>query len=272
MSESDPDTGGRLRALYLAENGVGARSVFSKKAADYAASRPNYPAALFAMLKSICPPAAETTVADIGSGTGLLTQDLLKQGYRVIAVEPNAEMRQVADSMLEGINGYRSVDGCAEKIPLAAASVDLITAAQAFHWFEVERAKIEFLRILKPHGQVALIWNDRALEDPLQAALNEFFARFGGAKRAALVAHEDRAHVPQFFGAGRPKEFSWPHEQQLTEEQFLSLVFSRSYIPGRKTPAGEEVETQLRTLFSRFAANGMIRIRYRTILFLGRPE
>ena len=98
-------------------------------------------------------------IADIGAGTGLLTQGLLARGYNVTAIEPNAGMRAAADQLLAGLHGYRSADGAAESIPVSSSSVDLITAAQAFHWFEIERARVEFFRVLRTHGKVALIYS-----------------------------------------------------------------------------------------------------------------
>lgn len=268
--KSDRDSGTKLRSLYAPSGGV--RSIFSTKVADYAASRPDYPAALFETLKARCGLPVGAVVADIGAGTGLLTQALLKKGYRVVAVEPNPGMRAAADIQLGGMDGYRGVEGCAESIPLAAASVNLITAAQAFHWFEVDRAREECLRVLVPEGQVALIWNDRVPDDPLHLALDEVFAEFGGEKRAALVAHEDRSDVPRFFGAFRPEEYSWPHEHYLNEDRFQSLVFSRSYIPERNTPAGLEVALRVRRIFERFVENATLMVRYQTVAVLGRPS
>ena len=267
MAEAQ-DTGSRLRSLYAGDGGV--RSVFSPKVADYAASRPDYPAALFELLARRGRPATDL-VADVGAGTGLFTDGLLRHGFRVVAVEPNAEMRREADRRLGGAAGFRSVDGSAEALPFAASSIDLITAAQAFHWFEVERARAEFLRVLRPSGQAALVWNDRVLDDPLHAALDEVFAHFGGAKRGALVAHEDRSKVPRFFGAVRAEEFTWPHAHRLDEPGLLALVFSRSYMPGRATPAGGEAAEGTRAIFRRFAAGGLVEVRYRTVLFVGRP-
>jgi SAM-dependent methyltransferase len=266
---SDRGAGTELRLLYADKDG--ARSVFSKKATDYAVSRPDYPAALFETLKWCCAPNKGVVVADVGAGTGLLTQGLLKSGYRVVAVEPNPEMRRMSDSRLGKIAGYSSTDGCAESIPLAPASVHLITAAQAFHWFEVERARTEFLRVLTAEGQVALIWNDRVPEDPLHVALDEVFARFGGAKRAALVAHENRSDVPRFFGSARPGQFSWPHAHHLDREELLCLVFSRSYIPGRETHEGPAIADRVSEIFGRFATNGTVRVQYRTVALIGRP-
>jgi len=263
------NAGGALGSLYAAQGG--ARGIFSTKAADYAASRPDYPAALFETLTMACPPTASASVADIGSGTGLLTQGLLRMGYRVTAIEPNAEMRQAADLMLAGMAGYSSADGCAESIPLEAGSVDLITAAQAFHWFEIEQARAEFLRVLKPDGQVALIWNDRVMEDSLHAALDKVFGEFGGQQRAALVTREDRSGVSRFFGAGARKEFCWPHSHSLDEDGLLSLVFSRSYMPGRDADDGRRVVERVRQIFGQFVVGGKVEVRYRTTAYLGRP-
>lgn len=268
MSRSQ-DTSAALRSLYAAGGGV--ESIFTERAADYTASRPDYPAALFEMLKAACVPTEGVMVADIGAGTGLLTQGLLRKGYRVMAVEPNAEMRRASDLLLGGIDGYRSVDGRAESMPVETASVHLITAAQAFHWFEIERARAEFLRVLTGQGQVALIWNDRVSDDPLHVALDEVFGDFGGARRAALVAHEHRSDVPRFFGATKPKEFSWPHVHYLDQEGLLSLVFSRSYIPARSTREGPMIAERVREIFNHFAANGTVEVRYRTVAILGRP-
>jgi len=265
----DQNSGGALGSPYAAEEG--ARGIFSRKAGDYAASRPDYPAALFEMLGGICPPTIADGVVDIGSGTGLLTRGLLRMGYRVAAIEPNAEMRQAADLLLGGIDGYSSAEGCAESIPLEGGSVDLITAAQAFHWFEIERARAEFLRVLKAHGQVALIWNDRVMEDPLHAALDQVFGEFGGQKRAALVAREDRSSVPRFFGSAAPQEFCWPHSHHLDEDGLLSLVFSRSYMPGRDTDDGRRAAEHVRQIFNQFAVHGSVEVRYRTHAYLGRP-
>lgn len=266
---SDQNTGNRLRSLYAADGGV--RSVFADKVADYVASRPDYPATLFETLKVVCPPAEGVTVADVGAGTGLLTQDLLKNGYRVVVIELNPEMRRASDILLSGMDGYSSMEGSAESMPLEAESIHLITAAQAFQWFEVERTRAEFLRVLTDQGKVALIWNDRVLEDPLHVALDGVFNAFGGAKRTSLVAHENRSDVARFFGSTLPKQFSWPHAQYLDEEGILSLVFSRSYIPSRSTPDGHEVTDHVRDIFNRFVAKGAVEVRYQTVAIIGRP-
>jgi SAM-dependent methyltransferase len=264
------DTGAQLRSMYEPEGGTG--QIFSSKVSDYVASRPDYPAALFAALRAECHLQAGAVVADIGAGTGLLTQGLLEQGYAVTAVEPGDGMRAAADQALAHFPGYSSANGTAEQIPLQPSSVDLITAAQAFHWFDIEAARAEFLRVLKPRGQVALIWNDRVLSDPLHAALDGIFAQHGGAKRSAMLAHDERSEVPTFFGPHTPLELTWPHEHHLSEAALLSLVFSRSYMPDRNSSAGQQASNQVRELFQRHATDGLIAVRYTTVAIIGRPQ
>jgi ubiquinone/menaquinone biosynthesis C-methylase UbiE len=264
------DTGAQLRALYQPQGGVG--NIFSPKVADYAASRPDYPAALFDALREAGPLPPGAVVADIGAGTGLLTQGLLAQGYDVTAIEPSAAMRAAADQALREFAHYRSAAGTAEHTPLPDASVDLITAAQAFHWFDVDAARAEFLRVLKPDGQVALIWNDRVLSDPLHTALNALFAKYGGPKLDALLAHEDRGNVCAFFGATVPQQWSWPHAHQLDAAALQSLVFSRSYMPDKDSPVGQQACADVREIFERLADDGVVAVRYTTVAMLGRPQ
>lgn len=264
------DTGSQLRGLYEKEGGVA--SVFSRKVADYVSSRPDYPDALFEMLKLTCGLGHGSVVADIGAGTGLLTHGLLLHGYSVVALEPNQAMREAADHLLAAFPSYSSADGSAERIPLELSSVDLITAAHAFHWFEVEAAKRECLRVLRPTGQVALIWNDRIRSHPFHQSLDAVLSEYGGVKRRALVAHEERGDIPTFFGKSHPSEYAWPHQQTVTEDGLLSLAFSRSYMPPRDSAEGREVVSNLHTLYAQFAKANGVTVPYTTVAYVGRPN
>jgi SAM-dependent methyltransferase len=245
--------------------------LFSAKVAEYIASRPNYPRALFDELAALGLLNASKRIADLGAGTGIFTRALLDRGCEVIAVEPNAAMRAAADTALQSYPRYRSVTGTAEHTSLAAASIDLITAAQAFHWFDIAAARSECLRILKPEGQVALIWNDRVLTDPLHIALDEIFTKYGGAMRGAVLAHEDRSSVPQFFGSAEVHTLQYPNEQRLNRDGLTSLVLSRSYMPARDTGAGQAAVQDTHRIFDAFSAGDHVTVRYRTIATIGRP-
>lgn len=270
MNAEPVDTGAALRAQFAAEGGVTA--AFSPKVADYVAARPDYPAALFDALRERGLMFEGVRVADIGAGTGLLTRQLLDRGARVTAIEPNDAMRAACDAALQGRAAYASVAGTAEATGLPAGSVDLVTAAQAFHWFEADAARREFLRILTPTGQVALIWNDRHKPDPLHDAMDQVFATYGGAKLGAMLAHEDRADVPRFFAGAPMTQLEWPHEHRLDAAGLQALAFSRSYMPLRDSEAGQRAAQDLQRLFDTFAVDGRVTVRYRTFVIFGRPQ
>lgn len=246
--------------------GAAPRLLFSRKVADYDASRPDYPEALFRHLRERVP--TPGAVADLGAGTGLLTQGLLRHGFQVVAVEPDDAMRAAADHRLAAQPGYRSVAGTAERLPLPDCTIDLVTAAQAFHWFDPPRARAECRRVLRPAGFVALVWNERLADDPLQLALDEVLAAFGSERRPRTLVP---AAIDAFFGATRPETCTWAHEHRLDAEGLTSLVFSRSYMPDRGTPAGAEAERLARTVFARCQRDGRVAVHYRTIAYVGRP-
>lgn len=264
-----------LRALYAHDGGV--HAAFTTKVADYVASRPGYPDALYDGLAEHAGLRPGIVVADLGAGTGLLSEGLLERGAEVVAVEPNAPMRSAAERILGHTPGFRAVEGAAEATSLPAHSVDLVTAAQAFHWFEVEASRREALRILKPHGLVALIWNDRVASEPLQQGLDALFARHGGQRRAALSdATSERAHVPAFFNGAEVRSFTVPHSHRLDEAGLLALAFSRSYMPHRDSPEGHRAAGDLRALFADHAVRtpdgAHVEVHYTTLCLIGRPR
>lgn len=139
---------------------------FSNRVQDYIRYRPGYPQAVMDCLRDEFGLRPQQVVADIGSGTGISTGLLLDNGHRVIAVEPNADMRAAAETRYGSNGAFQSVAAPAEATTLPDASVDWIVAAQAFHWFDVEKCRVEFRRILKRGGFVALLWNDRRDDTP----------------------------------------------------------------------------------------------------------
>ena len=262
------DSGELLRSIYVERGGV--RGVFSSKVIDYVASRPDYPASLYDALREMGGlPGVPSMVADLGAGTGLFCEGLLARGHHVFAVEPNAAMRAAADARLHGYPGYRGIAGSAEATTLEEHSVDLVTAAQAFHWFEVEPTRRECLRILRPGGKVALIWNDRIMTDSLQHEIEAIFTEFGGATRQALLAHESRRGSAQFFGGDGVARIGLPHEHALDRDALRSLVLSRSYMPLRESDAGRQAVDRVDRVFDAHAVLGRVTMRYRTQATVG---
>jgi ubiquinone/menaquinone biosynthesis C-methylase UbiE len=137
---------------------------FSSRVINYVKYRPSYPAAIIDLLVAECELTPDSIVADVGSGTGLLSELFLKAGNRVLGIEPNREMREAGEQLLRGYERFSSIDATAEATTLPAHSVDFITAGQAFHWFDQARVSTEFVRILRSQGRIVLIWNERRID------------------------------------------------------------------------------------------------------------
>ncbi|MDQ3639747.1 MAG: class I SAM-dependent methyltransferase, partial [Actinomycetota bacterium] len=133
---------------------------FSGRVENYVRYRPGYPQTVLDLLRSECRLTSNSVVADVASGTGLLSELFLENANRVYGVEPNAEMREAGERRLECYDRFTSVAGSAEETPLEAGSVDFVVVGQAFHWFDLDAARAEFVRVLRPGGWVALLWNE----------------------------------------------------------------------------------------------------------------
>jgi SAM-dependent methyltransferase len=241
---------------------------FSDRVEQYARYRPRYPNALLDFLANKIPSPA--TVADIGSGTGILSGQLLQFGYQVMAVEPNKPMREAAERALSGNQGFTSVEGTAENTKLASFSVDAITCAQSFHWFDRAKCRTEFDRILRPLGFIALIWNDRARQDPLMKQYDELLTRLVPDYPDCSHRRVSTTDIQAFFSDGWFELFTFPNHQSLTREEFLGRLISSSYVPLAGEPGHDPLIQACNTLFDRFAVNDLIHFRYQTQLYFGR--
>jgi SAM-dependent methyltransferase len=256
-----------------AHDATPARERFTDRVADYERYRPGYPPALVEHLRASGALPPNAAVADIGAGTGISTALFLNAGCTVFAIEPNAAMRKAAEAKLGDRAGFRSIDALAEATTLPDASVDLVAAGTAFHWFDRERARPEFARIQRPGGRVALFWNTRSLESPFMRDL-EAVLRAHIPEYAASNARE-RASEPalrEFFGAGWIGHTAFPNPQPLDLDALLGRVASSSYSPRAGDPAREPLFADLRTLFERRADGRHVAMLYDTHLYLGRLD
>jgi SAM-dependent methyltransferase len=244
---------------------------FSDRVDSYARYRPSYPPAVIACLQEEVGLTPQMTVADIGAGTGILTRMLLENGNAVFAVEPNAAMRQAAEADLSSFSGYHSIDGLSDATTLPEASVDLVTAAQAFHWFEPLSTRVEFRRILRAPGSVALIWNDRRDDlTPFMRAYGELLNTHGTDYKQ--VDHKYVADGPaleRFFAPGGFRHFHFPNDQVLDFDGLAGRLASTSYVPAPGEPGHAAMLAQAQALFTRYAEDGLVRIEYETKVFIG---
>jgi ubiquinone/menaquinone biosynthesis C-methylase UbiE len=243
---------------------------FSTRVENYARYRPGYPREILSLLESECGLARSSIIADIGSGTGILSELFLKNGNRVIGVEPNGAMRAAAERLLKGYRHFVSIDGTAESTTLEPKSVNFITAAQAFHWFDRNRARREFSRVLASGGWVVLIWNERRLEStPFLRACEALLLKYGTDYRQ--VRHENVTEtLAEFFAPATFKLKSCENIQELDFEGLKGRVFSASYTPERGAANFDLMLANLREIFQENARNGVVAFEYDTRVFYGR--
>jgi SAM-dependent methyltransferase len=255
----------------MTSRGLPATERFSDRVADYVRYRPSYPAAAIDALVAECGLASGDVAADVGAGTGLFTRLLLDRGLLVTAVEPNAGMRKAAEEQLSSRTGFTSVTGTAEQTGLADASVDLVSAAQAFHWFRPRETRREFRRILRADGSVALIWNNRRDDLPLHQEYDAILRAHAPEYVVLKHTNLDDTTIAGFFTNGACRTFAFPNPQRLDREAFLGRMLSASYTPPAGTPGRAALVAEAERLFEHHQNEGRVDFDYLTRLFIGRP-
>lgn len=239
---------------------------FTIRVHDYAKFRPDYPRAVVDVLRDEADWSPGAVVADIGAGTGILSRLFIDAGNAVFAVEPNDAMR----SAVEPCERLCCVKGSAENTTLDAGSIDFIVAGQAFHWFDVDAARFEFQRILKPSGCVALIWNWRDpdgsdFQNDYETLLKSFSRDYEKVRTRATV----EAQLPGFFGPRGFVERALVHGQSLDYDALLGRLSSSSFTVTEDDPEHPRMVEQLRTIFDRHAVEGRVTMRYDTRMYFG---
>jgi SAM-dependent methyltransferase len=247
---------------------------FSSRVENYIKYRPGYPVGVLDLLKEDCGLNGASIVADIGSGTGILTELFLRNGNRVFAVEPNCEMRKSAERLLGKYSNLTSVCGRAETTTLKDQSMDFISAGQAFHWFDREQSRREFLRILKPGGWTVLIWNDRMMASPLAKAYELLLRTYGTDYEEVNHKQTDAEVIGPFFGANGCEQAGFPNRQVFDWEGLKGRLLSSSYAPEPGHPRHVPMLEALNRLFSKYQRDGRVVFEYDTVVYYGRlsPE
>jgi SAM-dependent methyltransferase len=240
---------------------------FSSRVENYARYRPRYAPAAIELLSARCGLSGSAVVADLGSGTGILTEQLLERGAQVFAVEPNDSMRAAAEARLGARAGFASVQGTAEASTLAAGSIDLLVAGQAFHWFDVAAARREALRIIRAGGFGALLWNEHPPAGSAFLADYQTLLLRCAAEYAQIAASRaDEARMREFCG-GTMELATFPNPQVYDFRALSGRVMSSSYAPEPGHPQYAPMMAELRTLFDRHERNGGIVFPYLTLVY-----
>lgn len=243
---------------------------FSDRVVDYVRYRPDYPTALLAWLQGELGITPAWRVADVGAGTGISAKMFLDAGYAVTAVEPNAAMRHAMLEWLGGNPRFVALDGRADATGLSDGSCDLVTAAQAFHWFDPVAARAEFRRILRPRGLAAIWWNSRRLTGTaFLEGYESLLQRYGTDYASVAERYADDASMRDWFGAGLRGSARFEHSQHLDFDGLCGRLLSSSYAPRADHPQHQPMLDALRQLFDRCQRGGHISFDYDTRIFAG---
>jgi len=243
---------------------------FSDRVENYVRYRPSYPQEIISLLQDEAGLTPKSIIADIGSGTGISAEFFLKAGCTVHAVEPNGDMRAAAERLLAHYPNFHSVSASAQATTLPDHSMDLIVAAQAFHWFNTPATRAEFTRILKPGGHISLIWNERKLDStPFLHAFEQLLLTFGTDYTQIRHENVNAAALSSFF-SGPHATHTFPNEQRFDFEGLKGRLLSSSYAPGPGQPRHEEMIAELRRIYDAHQVAGQVCFEYDTRVHLGR--
>lgn len=245
---------------------------FSNRVENYRKYRPGYPAEIVPLLKSECGLTSESLIADLGSGTGLFAEIFLKNGNTVFGVEPNAEMRNAGEQVLNKYPNFKSVDGTAEKTMLPDHAVDFVVAGQAFHWFDRQQARPEFKRILRPAGWVVLVWNGYRVESSQMMSAYQNLVATYGTDYSEVQREVVGVDVETFYAPGRCKCARFSFRQRFDYEGLKGRLLSSSFAPEPDHPGYDAMLRDLQGVFDANQQDGQVNFDYETEVYYGRLE
>lgn len=243
---------------------------FSDRVADYVRYRPDYPTTMLDWLHREHSVTAEWRVADVGAGTGISCKLFLDAGHDVTAVEPNAAMREAAVAWLGGNPHFHAIAGKSDATSLPDANIDLVTVAQAFHWFDPASTRREFARILRPNGLAAIFWNSRRLTGtPFLEGYEALLLRYGTDYTSVAERYADDDSMRAWFGDGWRGTARFEHKQRLDFDGLRGRLMSSSYAPKSGHPQHEPMLAALHELFERCQQDGRVSFDYDTRIIVG---
>lgn len=244
-------------------------NIFDKRVELYEKYRPGYPLEVISVLENEFGFNPTMDVADIGSGTGKLSKIFVQNENLVFGVEPNSKMRKIAEKNLKGYYNFISVDGRAEATTLADSSVDVITVAQAFHWFDSAKAQIEFRRILRANGYAVIIWNERKdTANPFSKALAKLIKNLKIDKTLLSEESAKEETLKKFFKTKYLKMKFLNNSQLLDFNGLKGRLLSSSYTP-LEGEMNKKVLSELKDIFEKYNENGKVKIEYKTKIYTG---
>jgi len=243
---------------------------FSSRVENYIKYRPGYPNEVIETLRNECGLTSGSIIADVGSGTGILTEMFLRNGNTVYGIEPNREMREAAERLLKDYPRFRSVAARAEETTLGDASVDFVTAGQAFHWFDREKTRGEFARVLKSQSWIALIWNERVTTTtPFLVAYERLLKDYSTDYEQVDHRRIDEDVIRDFFGSDDFRLKRFKNIQVFDYEGVKGRLLSSSYAPEEGHPNYEPMLAELERIFQTYQDEGKVVFEYVTQMYYG---
>lgn len=241
---------------------------FTGRVSNYVKYRPGYPEAILHLLEKETGFDQFKDVADIGSGPGKLSRLFLNNENLVYGVEPNEEMRMAGEKLLKDYINFISINGTAEFTTLADRSIDIIVSGHAFHWFDTEKAKTEFNRILKPGGYAVLIWNKRDSET------SEFMKDYENMICECCPEYDpemnlDKSVFNKFYGVKNFRVANFRNKQTFDFEGLKGRMLSASYVPVENA-ANKEITERLKQIFEKHSKSGKVNFEYNTQVYFGK--
>jgi len=240
---------------------------FSNRVENYVKYRPDYPREIIDYLEKNCGLTRDSVIADVGCGPGISAKMFLENGNLVIGVEPNAAMRAAAIGYLSAFPNFTPLDGRSDQTTLPDASIDMVVAAQAFHWFDPVKTRPEFKRIARPNGWIVLIWNLRQEDTtPFLIEYEQFIQDHSVDYHVVRHNNVTEKEIGDFLGPDF-RNAKFDNVQEFDFDGLLGRLASSSYMPPEGHVKYDRMAAELRALFAKHAENGRIKILYDTNIY-----
>lgn len=248
--------------------------IFTGKANNYAKYRPTYSREFIEYLYSDVGFKKESVIADIGSGTGILSELLLERSETVYCIEPNDDMMSIAKNVLENYKGFKPINAPAENTTLVNNSIDFITVAQAFHWFDTDQFKHECIKILKERGKVILIWNRMDMQTDIvlenEKINRELGSNFKGFHNG--INPDDNRALGTFFKNGKYERRQFDNDLIFAMDNFIGRNISSSHAPKEGDENYNSYISALKSLFDAYSVDDLLCIKNYTICYIGEVD
>ena len=251
---------------------MNSNKVYSTKAEKYASYRWDYSPAAIETIFRLAQISSRSTMADLGAGTGILTKHFEGKVRQIFAIEPNLELRQFLTKALGTSPAVTVLDSTAENTGLPPTAVDLITVAQAIHWFEPEPTRQEMRRILKPEGWLALLRNYGTGQPEKSQSIGHLMAADYGADFTVVNQRPAGKFPRYYFGHDDYRRYTFPFVFSQTWEEFIGSLTSASYMPDEDNPLFPRLEIKAREIFDLYSEDGSWLVEGETELIIGQPS